>query len=560
MESGYWSTFHRRLARRRLLRGAALGSIGVAGGWAAAACGDDDDDDPPPAGATDGSAAPGAAGEPKRGGRFQANVSVGFDTFDPHLGIAVSTFLFPRVYNVLVNQSTTMPDFVVRDLAESWEQPDEATYIFTIRPGVKMAPNTLGVPERDLDAMDAQASFTRISEEPRANASAFVKDRLASWEATSRSTFVMRTEGPYAWFFSSLGFPTATIPPRELLEGDRSILQANGVGAGPFLLRSIAEGERASLDRNPNYYGAPLPYVDGIDVAIIQDRAARRTAFLSRQIHSYLADGKAETDDLLKQADFTLAKEPAATFVSFTMNPEREPWTDGRVRRAASRAINRRQLLDVLDQGDGRIDGLVHWPTGPFALPEDELNSTLQPHDPAEARQILADAGFPDGIRIRVTYPVNQTIDGYVSILLEQFREAGITMDQDPQDFGAWLDNYRTRDYDAAIALNQIYETPETPLNWHHSNGPLGGMIYGVGIGDADIDRAIEKVHGTLDLEERIDAVHEAQRLVYSKDPAFLPFYSSFSNTLYWDFVRDPPQARGLGVTYLFLHDLWMDV
>ena len=103
----------------------------------------------------------------------------------------------------------------------------------------------------------------------------------------------MTTPGPYAWFLSRIGQYTNTIPPRELLAGDLSRLSNQAAGAGPYRLVSVSEGEIARFERNPNYYrkddatGEQLPYLDGLEVSVIFERATQRTAFLSGQIHQY---------------------------------------------------------------------------------------------------------------------------------------------------------------------------------------------------------------------------------------------------------------------------------
>ena len=143
--SSYWNRLQRqRISRRRMLAVTGTGAAGLA---IAAACG----------GGTDTEAQPttASAGIPKYGGRFKNATSAVIDTLDPHLSIAAGTAYFPRIYNVLMAQSPIKPEFRFDDLAEKLEQPDETTWIFSIRPGVKIAPNELDVPERDMDAVDA---------------------------------------------------------------------------------------------------------------------------------------------------------------------------------------------------------------------------------------------------------------------------------------------------------------------------------------------------------------------------------------------------------------------
>ncbi len=499
-------------------------------------------------------------GTPRRGGRFATSEAADFGTFDPHLGIALSSAYFPRVYNVLVNQSATKPEFFYFDLASSLENPDPQTYIFKIRPGVKIAPNDLGVPERDLDADDVRVSIERIRSTPAANNYTFAHNYISAVTAAG-DTVTITTPRPYAWFLNRIGLFVNTIAPRELLSGDLSRLAQHAAGAGPYRLVSLQEGQRARFDRNPNYYrkdektAMQLPYVDGIDLHVIFDRAPARTAFLSGQLQRYTpADGR-EARDL--SGRFVIERDPNFAYISFTMNVRRPPFDDPRVRRAFSRAIDRRQYVDIIYSGDARPDGLVHWPLGAYALDPEELAHTYQPFQAQEAKQLVDRVG---GIKVKMMYPAGMLIEEHnkhLPIFLEQMKAAGIEIEQDPQDFPVWVANYSKINYQCSLALNQTYETPEIPLDFHTASGPLGDGAYVRGLGDPEIEAAVEKSKETLDVKERIQAVHDAQKVIYAKDPMMLPLVTPYMHQAFWKTVHDIP--AGVGTTSYLLNTFWLE-
>ena len=561
--STYWQKFQRqRLTRRRMLAATGAGAAGLA---IAAACGDGGGDADPNA-----TEAPNA-GVPRYGGRYQLGIQANLDTLDPHVSIAGGVAFFPRIYNLLVAQSALKPEFIYNDLAAEYEQPDDTTWIFSIRPGVNVAPNDLGVPERDLDATDAYESFERIMNLDESNASAFVNEWFASHEASSDGmTYTINTPTPYAWFLFRIGLFTSMIPPRELLEGDVGKLRTAGAGGGPFSvpIGGYTEGESLTLNRNPNYYrtdpnndDAQLPYIDGFDVKIIQDRAALRTAFVSQQVHTYGAENKAEADELLAAHDvYQASSDPTFTFISVTMNTEREPFDNPLIRKAVMHSIDRQQYVDLVYGGDAQANGIVHWPTGAYALDPEELEE-LQKFDPELSKQLLQEAGVDVPFRIKVMFPANSAIEEHsthLPIFLEQMRAAGFDVEQDPQDFGTWLDNYTNKNYDISLSLNQVYESAEIPLNFHHSGGPAGGGLYSSGMGDPAIDAEIDRVKTLTDSEELVQGIHDLQRLIYDAGPMFLPIVSPFNRTLYWDFVKNVP--AGLGVAGLLVNDWWLEL
>ncbi len=561
--ASYWDGVRdARVTRRAWLRAAGAGSAAAAAA-ALVGCGKSG---PPPEPTSRGDAGPAnqpdilnPGGPPRRGGTLVTANAASFGSFDPHLGIAVASAYFPRVYNVLLNQSATKPEFLYFDLAQSYETPDAQTYVFNIRPGVKIAPNSLGVPERDLDAEDVKANLERLMTDASTNQYGFAHQNIDS-VTVKDNTVTITTKGPYAWLVNRIGLFFNCIAPRELLAGDLSRLSEKTAGAGPYSLVAVTEGERATFVRNPNYYrkdaaGAALPYVDGLDVRVVFDRATQRTAFQSGQIHVYMVGTGDEARSL---GDLPIARDPALAFISMTMNPQNKPFDDPRVRRAVSRAIDRSEYVRIVYGGDAQANGLVHWPLGSYALPPDELEKTHQPYDLADAKALVSAVG---GIKFKMMFPESTSIQEHgqhLAIFVEQMRAAGIDVEQDGQDFGAWIDNYHGLKYDSSLALNQIYETPELPLAFHTTGGPFGDKSYIQGTGDPEIDTAVAKANRTLALDERRVAVHDAQKLIYNKDPMFLPLVSPYAYMAYSKAVMNIPV--GVGTTNYLLNSYWMDV
>ena len=184
--------------------------------------------------------------------------------------------------------------------------------MFKIRPGVKVAPNSLGVPERDLDGEDVKATLERLKTDPATTSYGFASKYIDDI-TVSGDTVTVKTTSPYAWFLARIGSYLNCIAPRELLAGDLKRLTGQAAGAGAFRLTSVTEGETASFERNPNYYrkddatGVQLPYVDGLDVRVIFDRSAQRTAFQSGQIQQYWP---ATGDEARSLGDVVMARDP----------------------------------------------------------------------------------------------------------------------------------------------------------------------------------------------------------------------------------------------------------
>ncbi len=565
MPGRYWDKVtDTRITRRRMLKG-----TGVAGAAAGAVllvgCGSDDKE--PTSGTPGTGSTPSATSKPSNGvtflneknppvagGRYVASTAADFGTWDAHISVAAAANFFPRMYPLLVNQSTVQPDYIYFDLAESYENPDDTTWNFKIRKGVKIGPNDLGVPERDMTAEDALATYQRIKSEPKAGNGA-IKPFLASITA-SGDVLTIKTTSPYFYLLNRVGTYTSTIPPKELTSDAAGIekMRTKSAGAGPFRLSSSTEGEIAKMDRNPSYYrkdelnkNAALPYWDGLDLRVIRDRATVKTAFNDGQISVYGPESKAEADSYASQSGYFVTKDPATTFISVAMNPEKDPFKDDRVRKAIGFAINREQFVQIVYQGAAEANGLVHWSTGAYAFRGDELKQ-VQPFDLAEAKKLVEAVG---GIKVKMMYPASSNIqqhDKHLPIFLEQMKAAGIEIEQDPKDFGTWYSDYQTLNYTMSLSLNQSYETPEVPIDAHSKGGPLSDRSFFIGLNDAEIEAAILKTKTTLDLEAQIQAVRDAQKVIYSKGPTWLPLVTPFSYGAYSKKVHNIPSGVG-GVT-----------
>jgi ABC-type transport system substrate-binding protein len=251
----YWQRFQRqRISRRRLLATAGLGATGLV---VVAACGGGDGEPSP--GETRLPGASPTLGKPKRGGRYRGINTGDWGTIDPVTSVGTSVGITPRMYNVLLNRSNANSDFWFFDLAESLEQPDDVTYIYKLRRGVKIAPNDLDIPQRDMDALDILSWNERVREDEDALARVVLLPWVASTEAPDAQTVITKTKGPYGYFISRQGRALGgCIPPREFYERGISLTD-QGVGAGPYVLRPGTYRETGEVSVDRNHRRAPGP-------------------------------------------------------------------------------------------------------------------------------------------------------------------------------------------------------------------------------------------------------------------------------------------------------------
>src|SRR5262245_12160394 len=291
---------------------------------------------------------------PRRGGTLTLRV---WDPphFDPYLVIAFKTqivysFTHSRLLKHKAGPSVPIGSFVLEgDLAESWSQPNETTYVFRLRKGVRWHPKP-PVNGRELTADDVVYSMDRFRH-LTSNPQNYLLGSVDRVEATDRYTVKVTLKEPYVWFPDIVANPmTGAIVARECVEkfGDLKKWEAT-IGTGPWMLDSYRPNIGMTLARNPHYFVAGLPYVDRVEIVIDQDQASRMVAFhgkkfdlgpegtggISRPDWNQLRDQLQKKRPGLRTAEF-----PSNVRLGVSMRSDRPPFSDVRVRRAVSLALN----------------------------------------------------------------------------------------------------------------------------------------------------------------------------------------------------------------------------
>ena len=301
-----------------------------------------------------------AAQTPRRGGVFRFP---GFDPphFDPHQTPQWWTFIFLSLtHGGLVRHKAgpsvvpgTLP--IEPHLAESWEQPNDTTYIFKLRKGVRWHAKP-PVNGRELTADDVVFTFQRALT-IKGNPIRAAFEEIDRVEALDRYTVRFTMKEPFAWFLQSPAL--AAILPREAADKDGMFKKPETViGTGPWMLERYEPNVRLTFVRNPHYLQPGLPYVDAIEARIDTDPASKLAAWLSGQydfapeIHMTVQ----RTDlDVVKRHKPNLQMAEFTWLISTFAAPKLEvaPFGDVRVRRALHMAVNGTEVIAVNPMGQG---------------------------------------------------------------------------------------------------------------------------------------------------------------------------------------------------------------
>src|SRR5262249_39663821 len=360
--------------------------------------------------------------KPRYGGKFMSAGVEATPLFDMHQtsfgGIYAAT---APAYNCLVRTSPYDPRAleVVPELAQTWEISDGGKVItFHLHQGGKWHG---GVP---FSSADVEYTGERILHPPQGMISVrgpVFNALVERVEAPDPNTVVVYGKGPSSMLLSLFANGWNMIIPKHIVEKDPvNALKTAVVGTGPFRLKEPPTTTLWRYERNPDYFIKGLPYLDEIEIHLIDDAQALAAAILSKRVfwndsfsHPNL-DGDMAQSMVKQNANLVHARTPSLAIAHFSMQTEKPPFDDLRVRQALSEAVHREALAELGKQTG--VVGTGDYPLGPWAMPR-EMRSQLTGYGPdmakriAHAKELLAsyekDKGKIDWSKIKLQCSTN---------------------------------------------------------------------------------------------------------------------------------------------------------
>jgi oligopeptide transport system substrate-binding protein len=283
---------------------------------------------------------------------------------------------------------------------------DGKVYTFHLRQGVKFQPPV----SREVTAADFKYSFERMMKEPRAPATSFYMgvigadqfmkgkaSEISGFKAVDATTVEITLKSPDLSFLNAVTMDFCDVVPKEWVEKWGKQFNRNPLGTGPFVFQKWTPGREIVLTRNPDYWEEGKPYLDGVNYQLSFNPPTALLK-LERGEVDVLGDGIPVADLARVKADPKWSKQifsqPLVAISYMFMNVEMKPFDDVKVRQALSWAINRDKLVKL--QG-GQAMSL--WQFYPKGMPGYQEGKVYYGYDPAKAKQLLADAGYPDGFK-----------------------------------------------------------------------------------------------------------------------------------------------------------------
>jgi peptide/nickel transport system substrate-binding protein len=405
-------------------------------------------------------------------------------------------------------------------LAERWEMPDDTTYVFHLRQGVKWH-NKPPVNGRELVAEDVEFTFDRFLTE-KGNADRYMLESVDRVEVLERYTVKFVLKEPFVWLVDVLANPRSMwIIAPEVVQQYGDLKKAeHAIGTGPFLLERYEPNVKTVFKRNPDYFRQGQPYVDGVEWLVVDDPSSALAMYRTGQV-----DCGAWHWWSVRQEDLISLKKthPHLMYQDFTspvshaiyMRTDQAPFTDVRVRCAISQAIDRQGIIDaVLVKGEptpavGR--GLPEWSPSIDGL---GAGAKYYQYDPQEARRLLAEAGFAKGFKtqLHTTNGLGPFLIDAVQLAQRFLKEVGIEAELKIQEYGAYMATTFAGKFEG-LAMGPIsiawepdsvlygLYAPDQPRNSGHVNDPK-------------ITAMLKEQRRTKDLEARRKIIFDMQRYI----------------------------------------------
>mgnify|MGYP000249432855 FL=1 len=379
----------------------------------------------------------GKTGEPVKGGEITVGIAQDLDdSLDPHQTVAAGTreVLF-NIFEGLVKPNSDGE--MIPAVAEKYTlSEDGTTYTFTLREGVKFHNGQTVTAEDVVYSINRCAAVPGGQEKLLVAAFSAVKSVEALDEKTVAVTIAQRD-------LEFISYMTAAIIPADYENQDTA-----PVGTGPFKFVSRTPQQDFVMERFEDYWGAPV-WLDKVTYKICENADALVMNLNGGSIDLCAHLTSAQASQL--NQNFQVLEGTMNLVQAIYLNNQAKPFDNQLVRQALCYAIDRQGIMDMVADGHGTAVGSSIYPAfAKYFLPE---LVDKYPHDVAKAKELLAQAGYPDGFDMTISVPNNyQPHMDTAEVVAEQLREAGINVTIQPVEWSTWLDTiYNGRQFQATV-------------------------------------------------------------------------------------------------------------
>ncbi len=436
---------------------------------------------------------------------------VGLETpsqLDPAFASADSEIaILNSVYDYLVD-ITSKNDIAPR-LATKWDiSPDGKTYLFTLADRVTFHDGT------PLTAEDVVWTFDRLRDPALKLPTSDLYANIDSIEATPDGKVAFKLKELNPFFLYDLSDNHAVIVKKGTTDFTKF------VGTGPFKVTNYSPDNRMELEANPTYFVKGKPGVGKLELIFFADQAAEVDALRGGQIDLVLRMPTPLYQTLQNEPGIKTVNIPTNGFDLVRLRADRAPGNNPKVVQALKLATDREAIAKLITQGQGAVGR--DSPIGPLFTAFYSENTPLPKRDPAQAKQLLAEAGYPDGLKLDLHVPNTGDRPDLATVLKEQWAEAGIEVNIILEPESVYYGDNGWLDVDLGITgwgsrpVPQFYVDVMLTCNakWNEAH-----------FCDPELDKWAKLAGTSPDRADRVQAYNEIQRILIQKAPIIIPYF-----------------------------------
>lgn len=453
-------------------------------------------------------------GAAQAGSTLQVALTTSLNSLDPN----VTTLGEEYVFNGLVFSGLTRIDAdsnVVPDLATEWSPSEDLkSWTFKLRPDVRFHHG------KPLQAEDVVFSFERIMDPATGSAGRSQIEVLKQVEALDPATVRFTLSQPYADFPGLL-----TGRQMRIVAKDRaSTLKTEPSGTGPYRFLRYTPGDQLVMERNPDYYDRDRIKIDKVVLRVMPEAASRVAALRSGSIDLIWNLPLETIPDLKGDPGVTIDSVASASWDGIVLNNAKPPFNDARVRRAVRLALDKKELVQFALFGEGKPTHTPIPPSSP-AFNHDIGFETDLPR----ARQLLAEAGYPNGFSVDIFVPAGRPSRERLGVAAQQLlRPLGIKLNVQrvPYNrYAAGVSGIAPMYVDGFFA-NPVIDAATTP--WFHSTGSWNSRMWHFSSPRAD--QALDAGRAATDAAQQNRHYQEFQQAVVEDVPGIIAYVTNVAS------------------------------
>ncbi|MDR1999890.1 MAG: ABC transporter substrate-binding protein [Frankiaceae bacterium] len=439
------------------------------------------------------------------------------------------------------------------DLAESWSMsPDGLQWTLNLHQGVKFQ-DIAPVNGHEFTSADVVCTLDYINKSPGAaqQSAMSIVDRV---DAPDPYTAIFVLKAPFAAFDQSLASYNMEMLPCEADRGEYD-LKTTAIGTGPYILSDWQRNVSKTYTKNPNYFEPGKPHLNRINLLIRSDTNANIAAYRTKELDSVGVPVNQLQSMESSNPEAIVRSQTVLYMTEIFLNQAVKPFDDLRVRKAVALAWDRSAQGEQFDYGYTLGSS---WPASQDGGLTPEEAVQLLPHDPAAAKQLLADAGYPNGfdVELTVTDGYGQTIVDEAQFLQQDLKNIGINATIKTIDYSTWAANVLTPKAGYAIAYGLTTSFASTD-EWLYSAYLTGAVRNSFNSSDPALDQMIKDQRSIFDPAARTKALHDIAKYISTDviDPVlgYQPAGISFVQPWVHNIYSAPAYERP------YLADTWVD-